>query len=470
MLKKLWSTLRFRLAVWNAVVVLLTALVILAGLRQGVRWAILHEMDMILQEDALEVTLALQQIQSQDFEQITSEISRKATGHRRHGWFMQLLDENHHIIWASVNSPQPELIPAGTLQTLPHTVENYRLLLHEVPSNSNSVRFLCLGVSLEFLEQDMATIDRLVLLTLCCAMIAAPLIGYWLAARAARTIGEIIQTAQRLRPHHMEERLPVRGTGDELDQLSLTINGMLDRIAEYLEQKRDFLANSAHELRTPLAAIRSSVEVTLSRDRSLEEYQELLEEIIEQGTALELLVNQLLLISESESEHIQYDFQPVEFDQIIARSVDMFSGVAEQRNITIELKIDQHVSIQGNQQLLRQLVNNLIENAIKYTPAGGHIFVHLSTENSTGTAILCVRDSGMGIQEEDLPRVFDRFYRAEKSRSRHVANSGVGLGLSICKAVVYAHEGQIYCHSHPQKGSSFFVELPGLLTSLHTRE
>src|SRR5690606_3103371 len=126
-------------------------------------------------------------------------------------------------------------------------------------------------------------------------------------SRAARTLGDIIHTASRLRPNHLSERLPIRGTGDELDQLAFTVNGLLDRIAAYLEQKRDFLADAAHELRTPLAAIRSSVEVALNSDRTREEYEDLLVDLIAESSSLETLVNQLLLISESEAELTRHE-------------------------------------------------------------------------------------------------------------------------------------------------------------------
>ena len=150
------------------------------------------------------------------------------------------------------------------------------------------------GASLAIVEGDVATLSRLMVAAGVVILFVAPLSGYWLAGRATRPLAHIITTAARLRPSHMEERLPIRGTLDELDQLSATINRFLDLLGDYLERNREFVANAAHELRSPLAAVQSSVEVTLNSDRTVEEYQDLLAEIADQCGQLRVLVNQLL--------------------------------------------------------------------------------------------------------------------------------------------------------------------------------
>jgi signal transduction histidine kinase len=453
------NSLRFRLAAWNAVVVLLTALVTLVGLRQGVKWALLHEMDQILVEDIEEIALGVQQVSGHDFSVLGENLNRKALGHRQHGWFVRLLDDTRRVRWQSDSAPQlPNAASNGDLQT-PQTVDNFRVAWRSVNSFDEELA-VQVGASLDSMQADMARIDRFVLLGVGVVLVCAPLLGYWLASRAARTVGEIIGAAARLRPDRIEERLPVRGTGDELDQLARTINGLLDRIAVYLAEKRDFLANAAHELRTPLAAIHSSVEVALNEDRSREEYQDLLVEIIDQGAALETLVNQLLLISESEAEQLKRDHDIVAFDEIVRRSAEMFGGVAEARGIRLDVHIAGPTWVSGSDHLLRQLANNLIDNAIKYTPTGGRVDVSLAPDAAREHAVLTVADTGIGIASYDIPRVFDRFYRTDHSRTRMAESSGTGLGLSICQAVVAAHGGQIVCTSSPERGTTFTTSLP----------
>lgn len=459
-LSRFWKTLRFRLAAWNAVVVLLTAVVTLFGLRQGVRWTLLHEMDQILVEDIEEISLALQQLSQNDFHVLTDELSRKAVGHRQHGWFVQLCSQDDRVVWSShdtTSMPEPGHI---AYSASPTTIDGYRFVQRRIDDARSDVTLVRVGSETEFLVADMQRIDRLVIVAAGIVLIAAPLIGYWLAGRATRHLGGIIETAQRMRPDHLRERMAIQGTGDELDQLAHTINRLLDQIAEYLQQKRDFLANSAHELRTPLAAIRSSIEVALSGDRSATEYQDLLVDIIDRGMTLETLVNQLLLISESEGERLRMDFTPVQFDEIVKHAADMFEGVAESRNIALHVDVSSDAIVDGKPHLLRQIANNLIDNAIKYTPPGGRVSVRLRVDPVRKLAVLSVKDTGIGISPEDQARIFNRFFRADKSHTRLSDATGTGLGLSICQAVTSAHGGEIHCRSTPNTGSEFIVELP----------
>ena len=452
-------TLRFRLAAWNALVIILTALVTLLGLREGVRWAILHEMDQILQEDTEEVALALSELPANDFPLLIDELERKAIGHKHHGWFAQLLAANGNLVWSSVATPQLFSSPRDAHHT-PSTIDNYRLVDRPVDARNSEVALIRIGAQLDFLQADMGRIDRLVLLAVGGVLVIGPLVSYWLAGRATKTIGNIIETAERLRPNYLEERLPILGTGDQLDRLAVSFNGLLDRIATSLEQNRDYLANAAHELRTPLTAIRSAVEVALSSPRSNEEYQDLLVDVIDQSIALQTLVNQLLLISESEAERFKTDHDLVALDEIVRQVSDMFAGIAESRNIQLETRIRGPVMIRGSRHLLRQVVSNLLDNALKYTPAQGRVTVELTHDQSSHRAILEVSDTGIGIGASDLPKIFDRFFRGDRSRLRSHAGSGTGLGLSICQAAVAAHRGEISCQSEPHRGTRLVVTLP----------
>jgi signal transduction histidine kinase len=330
--------------------------------------------------------------------------------------------------------------------------------------NVHGISTVCVGTSLDFLRHDMARIDRLVLIAAAAILLIAPFCGYWLAGRATKTVADITATAARLRPAHLDERLTIDGNGDEFDELAHTINGLLDRIAAYIDQKRDFLANAAHELRTPLAAIRSSVEVTLAGDRSPETYRELLEDIIEEGTLLETLVNQLLLLSESEADREPGDGEAVPLHEVVSKSVDMFRGVAEVREVTLIADIRQTVTVAGKRIHLRQVVNNLLDNAIKYTPHGGVVTVQLCSFDHGRTAKLSVADTGPGIDPGDVPSIFDRFFRADRARGRDEAH-GAGLGLSICKSVIEAHGGTIRCESDLGEGTTMIVEYPAISES-----
>lgn len=459
-LKQIWRTLRFRLAVWNAVVVIATAMVLMLGLRQGVHWTLLYELDQLLSEDLQEISLALAEHPDETFDSLRDELNRKALGHKHHGWFVQLLDWNHEVVWSSLETPAAPLPAIPFRNPLPQTVNQVRLMQRDISAQSGQIVSIRVGASLKFLNEDVARLDRLMLLASAVILVIAPLLGYWLAGRTTHSIGAIIQTASRLRPSRLDERLPIRGTGDELDQLAGTVNRMLDRIARDLQYKREFLSNSAHELRSPLAAIRSSVEVALGSPRTEVEYVDLLEEIIDQGTSLETLINQLLLINESEAEGMKLIHQNVRLDEVVQRAVDMFAGVAESRDQTLIWHPPGPVVVDGSQHLLRQLANNLLDNALKYTPREGTVVVTLQPIPEAKQVELTVSDTGIGIKKEDQPRVFDRFFRGDRSRTRFGETVGTGLGLSICQAVTMAHSGEIECHSVEGEGTTFRVLLP----------
>jgi signal transduction histidine kinase len=312
----------------------------------------------------------------------------------------------------------------------------------------------------------MQTIDRLVMAVGMMVLILSPLVGHLLTNRTIQPLAQMIRTTGRLHPGQFGERLPIRGTGDELDSLAHTINGLLDRIAKYLQQEHDFLANAAHDLRTPLAAIRSSVEVALGSARTDEEYRELLGVVIEQCSTLQTLVNQLLLLAETDSDRLRTDVEPVQFDQVVARVVEMFQGVADDHGIVLRCSELPSVAVSGNRHHLWQVVSNLLDNAIKFTAArtkradgAPYVAVELVRDDQSGVTRLTVRDSGVGIDSGHLPQIFDRFFRGDQARGRD-GSGGTGLGLSICKAIVDAHGGQISVTSQPGRGSTFTVTLP----------
>jgi signal transduction histidine kinase len=272
-------------------------------------------------------------------------------------------------------------------------------------------------------------------------------------------LARIIDTTARLHPSHLEERLQLRGTRDELDRLSLTVNGLLDRIANYISQNQQFTANAAHELRSPLAAIQNALEVGLNADRSAEEYRELIGETLEECGVLRDLVNQMLLLAESDTGRLEISPEAIRLDQVAQKSHEMFAGVAEAADLKLELVCSEPVLVYGDANRLRQVINNLIDNAIKFSRPQGSITVSVRREYGRH-AVLEVIDTGIGISEEDLPHVFERFYRGDKSRQRKDRSGGTGLGLSICRSIVLAHSGTIKVESTLGLGTGFTVTLP----------
>ncbi|HTI49681.1 MAG TPA: ATP-binding protein [Planctomycetaceae bacterium] len=463
--REIFGSLRFRLTLWNTAVVLLVVLFTLWGVREGLRFILWHEADEQLVEDARKAKVTYEEL-FPDIGRIQAEFDREARTHTHRGLHMRIFDPQRTVLWTSENAPDApfpvELISHGLH---PVTAGHYRLV--HVEANKPGVPAVTIRVGTSFgpLEDDIALITKLLLGVGSIALFISPLGGFWLAGRATRPIAQIIDTTNRLHPASLDERLPLRGTRDELDRLSATINGFLDRIAAYLQQNRDFTASAAHELRSPLAAIQNSLEVALNSDRSVEEYKELLAELLDECEGLRVLVNQLLLLAESDSGTLQPGSEVVALDQVVQRAYDMFLGVAESADVDLRLGRLEPVRVCGDAGRLRQVVNNLLDNAIKYTKPGGLVAVSLVFRTDDDSVRLVVRDTGMGISADNLPYIFDRFFRGDRSRQRDRQSRGLGLGLAICRSIVTAHNGHIAVESVPDRGTTITVILPAAPTN-----
>ena len=418
---------------WNAAAGLFTGLGILIAVREGVRFTLLNDLDQVLHEDLKEIELHFTGSGDYDWFSLQEEMDRKARGHEFHGWFVVFYDGQGRPAWSSISAP-PLPPPTAAQKAIDQfSIGDYRLSYLKLPRNVEEAAGVSVGCNTRFVGRNMAKIDQLVSVVSIAVILISPMIGYLLAGRSTRILAKMIHKTEHLRPSELKERLPIRGTGDELDALARTINGLLDRIGDYLQQKHDFLANAAHELRTPLAAIRSSVEVALGGRRSEAEYHELLDEVINQCSALQTLVNQLLLLSESDADRLIVNSEAFSFDELVGRAVEMFQGVAESRGIRIKTGPLPAAPVVGNKHHLRQVLNNLLDNAVKFTsqkesetqaadlaPAG-LIEVQLRRDDDRGDVRLFIIDNGIGIEPEHLPHVFDRFYRADRADARRLA-------------------------------------------------
>jgi heavy metal sensor kinase len=462
-LKGLFSTLRFRLLAWVTVVVLVMVVVTMVTVREVVHRTLLLRFSEELAVEATRVADAVKEYPDRNrlVTQLQDQVQALSGREYFREWFVELFAPDGTHYWATANVPPNLAKPAfANLPTDQVEVKGYRIVERRLVTPDGRDLFLRCGCSLRPIEEDLELVDSIMFWSGMVTLLLAPLGGYALAGRATRPIAKIIATAASLQPSQLDERLPIRGTGDELDQLSQTINGMLDRIATYIERNREFVANAAHELRSPLAAIRSTVEVALNRSRTPDEYSVLLTDVMEECSRLAGLVNRLLLLAEGDAGRLAGRDQSVRLDKVVREAVDMFEGVAEARAVTLQTSELPAVVVPGDEFHLRQVVRNLIDNAIKFTPAQGQVHVALGVQPERRRAWLAVRDNGIGIGAEDLPRIFERFYRADKARTRESQSGGHGLGLSICQSIVTALQGEITVQSQPVRGSTFTVWLP----------
>jgi heavy metal sensor kinase len=283
--------------------------------------------------------------------------------------------------------------------------------------------------------------------------------GYWLSRRALSPVDDLLRGARLISGANLNNRLPKLDTRDELQRLSDTLNEMLDRIESAFLRITQFTADASHELRTPVSLIRTEAELALRRSRGEAEYRESLRHILLEAERTTALIEQLLSLARADSGRETLLMQPVDLRETIRNVVDGWRQMATIRNLQFSASVAaRDLFVLGDETALRRLGDILLDNAFKYTPSPGT--VHLSLEHKGDSAVIAVEDSGVGVAEEDQGKIFERFYRIDKSRSH--AQGGAGLGLAIAQWIVLQHRGSIAVVSRPGSGAVFRVKLPSV--------
>ena len=286
--------------------------------------------------------------------------------------------------------------------------------------------------------------------------------GIFLAVRTFRPIRHLIETVRSVFVGKLETRVRIPHTGDELDELARLFNGMLEKIEALIKGMRDSLDNVAHDLRTPMARLRAGAEMALRSGRNTDVYREALADCIDESDQILKMLNTLMDISEAETGIMKLDLKVFDLTTVIEETVDVYFYLAEERDLTIQRRIPSGLRLKADPNRIRQVIGNLLDNAIKYTPPGGK--VELNAHADEKDTVITVKDTGIGIPPEDIPRVWDRLFRGDQSRSVN----GLGLGLSLVKAIVEAHGGKVEVTSEPTRGSVFTICIPSYIAQGRT--
>ncbi len=280
--------------------------------------------------------------------------------------------------------------------------------------------------------------------------------GYLLVRRALMPVEQITRAAERITQHNLSERLPVAQTGDELERLSVSLNRMIARLDDAFQNSKRFVADASHELRTPLTILRGELENLADDSRLDSEWRERAASLLEEAVRLSKIVEQLFALSRLDAGEAQTDWSRFDLADLAKTTAEQMGLLAEDKNISIRCDAKQPMPVEGDHVRLKQVVVNLLDNAIKYTPENGAIQLRVTAIN--GHAVLEVEDNGIGIPREALPHVFERFYRVDQTHSAD--SDGAGLGLSIVKSICTAHGAEVEAASVPTLGSCFRVKLP----------
>ncbi|MGO8720000.1 MAG: sensor histidine kinase [Acidobacteriaceae bacterium] len=393
---------------------------------------------------------------------------------RDDGKWLQVLDQNGNWLFHSdrtiSNEPTvvlPQELPNHDEVTpfrysTQHHAERFGLALTRVISVHGRLYAVQTGLSqttslalLQMFARD------LVLLTPGLLLLAA-MLGYWTSRKALVPIAELAQRARQISGQSLNVRLPVSDTNDEVSHLSATLNKMLDRIESGVRSIRDFTANAAHELRTPIALIRTEVEVALSLPRSNEEYRESCENVQQETVRMTGLIENLLMLARTDAGVEVLRFEIVDVAQLVRRVGEKWKGCMSQALLEFRTEIsDSPLAVRCDLLSMQRLLNILLENARRYTPPGGSITLRAAAEN--GSVLLEVCDTGIGIPEEYMSRIFERFYRVDQARSRELGGSG--LGLAMAKWIADQHKATFTVESRICVGSRFVVRIGRQVTT-----
>jgi len=359
-----------------------------------------------------------------------------------------------------------------------------RVLTFPVMVRGQMVNILQVGMSLESLYLARRHFLWTLAALLPVALVLAGTGGWLLARRALRPVDQMTTAARRIEAEHLGERLGGAEVDDELGRLARTLNEMLARLEAAFAQVRRFSADASHELKTPLTVVKGEIEVALRNRRDPAEYERVLRAVLEEVDSMAHLVEDLLLLSRADAGALKLESGPVELDRLVEEVAKEGEVLGQAKKVHVTIKSLEPLVLRGDGPRLKQLLRNLVDNAVKYSPAGGRVALELrrgarqSGNQATrqlgdppnrqiaqlpnGPSVewveVLVQDTGVGIPAESLPRIFERFYRVDPARARETG--GAGLGLCIAKTIAEAHGGAIEVGSTPGVGSTFTVRLP----------
>ncbi|MBX7221805.1 MAG: HAMP domain-containing protein [Blastocatellia bacterium] len=461
-------SIRFQLIVWYAGLLAAVFTIFCTTTYLGVRHYLKWTLSQLLVKRANQVgeSLLVNIGQTGDL-YVANEISKRYAP-EINDRFMRVTQANGSVLYVSgpprEGSFDPTEIPASLHipdQAVTQETQDQagrRLLVARLPVTSrDGHRFLVeVGAPASSMQSVLQGLLLVFAVSLPVVVVLAGGGGYLLIRRALSPVDEITRSAEQITLHNLSGRLPVARTGDELERLSEALNRMISRLEEAFSHVSRFTADASHELRTPLTVLGGELEQIIEIPRLNPEVREIAGSALEETQRLTKIVENLLTISRLDAGEAHIEQVPLNLARLASETAEQMSLLAEDKHIRLTCETRQPVTVLGDRARLKQVVVNLLDNSIKFTPDGGTVEVKVKAEGQS--AVLEIQDSGIGIPVASLPHIFERFYRADKARSRLLGGSG--LGLSIVKSICTAHGGTVTVQSTEGQGSSFRVALP----------
>ncbi len=454
-------SLAFRLTLWYAAIFTISMLAAFLAFYFILGSVIKENRDLDLVSDLEEYSSLLA---TDGFAKVRSELLRDAQSDGVGKLFYRLLSPQGKILASTDMSPWAGVeVDGKALQRLAEgeakVFETLAPPEHDYPArtvygNIGQDTILQIGETLEEDGEFLGLLREIFGRVMVSVMVLATIMGWVMARRALAGVDQVTSTALQISEGTLDKRVAVTTKGGEIERLATAFNQMLDRINLLIKEMREMGDNIAHDLRNPLARIRGAAELALTTSSTPEEYQAMAAGTVEECDRLLSVVNTMLDISEAKAGAGNLKKEEVDVALLIRKACDLFRPIAEDKEVSIDSSLPAHCVLQGDPRKLQRLVANLLDNALKYTPPGGTVRVALQDDNRHVS--ISVADTGIGMTTEDLPHIFDRFYRGDKSRSE----PGIGLGLSLVRAIARYHGGEVQVESNPGEGSIFLITLP----------
>ncbi|MGB7951487.1 MAG: HAMP domain-containing sensor histidine kinase [Candidatus Binatia bacterium] len=455
------QSLAFQLTLWYAAIFTVSSLLAFFFFYLKIASILIERTDEDLLGDADELSVLLEE---KGFEEVKRAMILEAKTDGEKDVFYRLLSPDGKVLsssevffWGelSVNHRALERITQDAkpvFETL--TIEGRRHAARTVYAAIWPQTILQIGVSLEENDEFLAEFQKIFGITIALVMTLAGFFGWFLARRALTKVEEVTRTARSISGSDLEQRVPIKSQANEIDSLAMTFNDMLDRIQKLVTETKEMTENIAHDLRSPITRIRGMAEMALNTGNAIDEYQAAAASTVEDCDWLLDMINTMLFISQTEATVSNLATEEIDMSAVVRDACELFQPVAEDKGVNLSTEIGAELKVRGELQALQRMMANLIDNAINNTPAPGTVTVSVASEERQG--VIVVKDTGIGISEDELPHIFTRFYRCDRSRSR----PGTGLGLTLVEAIVRGHRGRIAVTSTPNAGTTFTLTLP----------
>jgi two-component system, OmpR family, heavy metal sensor histidine kinase CusS len=463
-----WGTLAFRLTAGYALAGLLLLLFSTASLYLVLVTELERSTDLFL-ADKLNVIRTMLRERPDDVDGLREEVELESAARRYEQFYIRLLDERNaplmstpgmgdqvdlQLFPSQAETPPSRAVPMEGKNGRPFRVTSALVPVGSPPTETDTIQ---IAIDVSQKEELLARYRHWFWAILLGSLAVFPLVGYQIARQGIRPVEEIATTARRISSTHLHERILPEGYPSELASLAGTFNQMLDRLEESFDRISRFTADIAHDLRTPVNNIRGEAEVALARARTVDEYREVLGSCLEEAVRLSNLISDLLFLARAESPLAHLHWARVDVRELLSSVREYYEGAAVEGGILLTMSQgDEPVIAELDRTLVQRAVGNLVANAVAHTPSGGSVVLAANTDASC--ILIAVSDTGVGIPAEALPRVFDRFFRVDTSRTQ--ASGSTGLGLAIVKTITQLHGGSVEIASQLGKGTRVMLRLP----------